>query len=476
MTGPLDLPADQMRSLGYKAIDAIVSHYESLQEQAAVKTWSRSETKNRPLDIGRSARDPNEVLEQVIEDVFQGAARLNHPRFFAFIPSPGNYISVLGDLLVSGFNVFAGTWLASSGPSEVEIRVLDWFRRLCAFPECARGLFVSGGSVANLTALAAARFDKLGEESGKGVLYASDQTHSSIDRAVRMLGFRSDQLVKVSSDEFGRLNLDPLKMAISKDLKGGRHPFCIVANLGTTNFGAIDDLVGLADLAEAHDLWLHGDGAFGAGALLSSRKDQLFTGIERLDSLTVDPHKWLFQTIECAFLLVKNGSVLKDCFKIRPDYLKDVERADEERNFCDYGIQLTRRPRALKLWLSLQVFGEEAFQKAIDRGFELSEQSEKYISSLDSWEIRSSAQLAILAFRFVEGNLSVEQGNQFHLDLVKAINQDGTAMLSSTAFQGETVLRLCLINPNTTFADIERTMTRLTELGRELLVEFPRDL
>ncbi|MDF1662041.1 MAG: aminotransferase class V-fold PLP-dependent enzyme [Planctomycetota bacterium] len=471
MTGPLELAPEEMRSLGYKAIDAIVEHYQSLRDQPAVKTFSRSETKKLDLDFRKEGRSPDEVLAQVIEEIFDGSARLNHPRFFAFIPSPGNYISVIADLLVSGFNVFAGTWLASSGPSEVELRVLDWFRKLCDFPEETRGLFVSGGSVANMTALAAARFDKLGEDQSRGVIYSSDQTHSSIDRAVRMLGFRRDQLRKIASDSQGRLDLAALELALAEDTKAGRRPFCVVANLGTTNFGAIDALEALGTICRSQDLWLHGDGAFGAGAILSSRKNELFAGVEGLDSLTVDPHKWLFQTIECAFLLVKKGSVLRDCFRIRPDYLKDVERADEERNFCDYGIQLTRRPRALKLWLSLQVFGEDAFREAIDYGFALAERAEQSISSLEPWEIKSGAQLGIVAFRYVEGDLEDEERNQLHLDLVRAINEDGLAMISSTVFLGETVLRLCLINPSTQISDLERTMERLTALARELLEE-----
>lgn len=469
MTGPLELGPEEMRSLGYKAIDAIVNHYQSLREQPAVKTLARSETKTLDLDFRSEGRDPEEVLAQVIEEIFSGTARLNHPRFFAFIPSPGNYISVIADLLVSGFNVFAGTWLASSGPSEVELRVLDWFRKLCGFPEQTRGLFVSGGSVANMTALAAARFDKLGEDQSRGTIYISDQTHSSIDRAVKMLGFRGEQLRKIDSDSLGRIDLGALESALIEDKERGFQPFCVVANLGTTNFGAVDALEPLAEICQRDGLWLHGDGAFGAGAVLSSRKAELFTGIEELDSLTVDPHKWLFQTIECAFLLVKKGSVLRDCFRIRPDYLKDVERADEERNFCDYGIQLTRRPRALKLWLSLQVFGEQAFKEAVDYGFDLAESAEQLIASLESWEIKCPAQLGIVAFRFVEGHLEESARNQLHLDLVRAINEDGTAMMSSTVFQGQTVLRLCLINPSTQISDLEQTLERLTTLARGLL-------
>lgn len=469
MTGPLELDPELMRSLGYKTIDAVVDYYQSLPEQAAVKTFSRQETTKLPLDIQKEGRDPEEVLQQVVDQVLKGTAHLQHPRFFAFIPSPANYISVLGDLLVSGFNVFAGTWLASSGPSELELRVLDWFGRLCGFPKECRGVFVSGGSVANLTALAAARFDKIGEESGSGVIYCSDQTHSSIDRAVRLLGFRSDQLRKIKSDSEGRLDLPSLRLAVAQDTKSRLRPFCVIANLGTTNFGAIDPLPEIAKLCEETDMWLHGDGAFGAGAVLSSHKDELFPGLQALDSLTVDPHKWLFQTIECAFVLVRRGEVLRSCFRIRPDYLKDVERAEEEVNFCDYGLQLTRQPRALKFWLSLQVFGEEAFRVAVDRAFDLAQAAQVRIEASTEWELKSRAKLGILAFRFVEGDLEERARDQLHLDLVRAINEDGTAMLSSTVLEGQTVLRMCLINPSTQTVDIERTLDRLTELARGLL-------
>jgi aromatic-L-amino-acid/L-tryptophan decarboxylase len=469
MDKPLELSPEQMRHLGYKAVDAIVDHLGGLSDKPAARTISRKQSSRICQDIPELGRDAEEVLEEFLGEVLGAVAHLNHPRFFAFIPSPANYISMLADFLVSGFNVFAGTWLASSGPSEIELRVLDWFRRLCGWPAATRGVFVSGGSMANLTALGVARFSKLDQDFSNGLLYCSDQTHSSIDRAVAMLGLRPDQLRKIKACPAGVLNLELLDQSIRDDKSRGKRPFCVIANIGTTSTGALDPLPELADLCQEHDVWLHGDGAYGAAAVLSSKGRALLPGIERVDSLTVDPHKWMFQTIECAFLLVKNGALLRNCFQIRPEYLKDVERPEQEVNFCDYGLQLTRRPRALKLWLSLQVFGQEQFRAGIDRGLWLAARAEAMILEHPAWSLASRAQLGILAFRFIKGELSDQKRKQLHMDLVKAIHQDGAAMLSTTVLEGKTVIRLCPINPATELKDLETTLERLTELAGELL-------
>jgi aromatic-L-amino-acid/L-tryptophan decarboxylase len=473
MNQGLSLPPEEMRALGYKAVDAIVAHLTNLGDKNAANTLSRAQSRGLGKEISKTGRDPNEVLDEFLNEFAAGGiAHLNHPRFFAFIPSPANYISMLADFLVSGLNIFAGTWLAASGPSEIELRVVEWFRQRCGLPESTRGVFVSGGSVANLTALAVARSAKL-KDGEEGVIYCSDQAHSSIDRAVRMLGFRSDQLVKIKAQTDGTLCPEAFEKAVAKDQQvQGRRPLCLVSNLGTTSTGAQDPIPALAKICRDKDIWLHGDGAYGAAAVISSLGRDALPGIGLLDSLTFDPHKWLFQTIECAILLVREGARdLRNCFQIRPDYLKDVERAEEEVNFCDYGIQLTRSPRAIKLWLSLQVFGEDQFRQAIDSGLARAQEAERLVRSNPILEISSPAQLGIMAFRYVGGELSTEHRNQLHLDLVKAMHADGTAMLSSTVLAGHTVLRLCPINPNTTTADLERSLSRVTELANSLINE-----
>src|SRR5205085_5003456 len=200
-------------------------------------------------------------------------------------------------------------------------------------------------------------------------IYFSDQTHSSVERALRVIGFSREQLRKLKSDESFRLSIQTLRDAIAQDRESGLRPFCIVANAGTTNTGAVDPLSELADLAADEKLWLHIDGAFGAASIVSERGREALQGLDRADSLTLDPHKWLFQSFECGCVLVRDAALLKSAFQIKPDYLRDVHRSLEEFNPCDYGVQLTRSFRALKVWLSLQTFGVAAFRDAIARGF-----------------------------------------------------------------------------------------------------------
>ncbi|RLG58713.1 decarboxylase, partial [Candidatus Geothermarchaeota archaeon] len=396
---------------------------------------------------------------------------LNHPRFFAFIPSPSNFVSVMADALVSGFNVFAGTWLEAPAAIEVEMVTIDWLRRIFNFPDTTKGIFVSGGSVANLIALAVARHVKLKDEIENAVIYFSDQTHSSIERGLRILGFKREHIRKLTSDDNYRLPSLNLRREIAKDRLNGRRPFCIVANAGTTNTGAVDPLEELADLCNEEDLWLHIDGAYGAASILSDKGRSLLKGIERADSLTIDPHKWLFQPYEIGCVLVRDGDQLRETFQILPEYLEDVYKV-REFNPCDYGIQLTRSFRALKLWMSIKIFGLKAFRKAVTRGISLAEIAEKILRESSKWEIVTPAQLGIVTFSYVPESGLSEKADLINRRIVEKSIEDGFAMISSTVLRGRTVLRLCTINPRTTEEDIGKTIERLEDIGREIEEEL----
>jgi glutamate/tyrosine decarboxylase-like PLP-dependent enzyme len=406
-------------------------------------------------------RDPCEILEQLERKVLPNNLHVDHPRFFAFVPGPNNFVSTMADALAAGFNVFNGTWLGGSAAAAVELGVVRWLCRMCGLPATAGGLFVSGGSMANLTALVAARHTLLQDRVEGAIVYFSDQTHSSVERALRVIGFASDQIRKLSSDDQFKLPLGELRDAIAKDRANGFRPFCIIANAGTTNTGAVDSMIDLAGLAAAEKLWLHVDGAFGAAAILSERGRAVLRGLDRADSITLDPHKWLFQSFECGCVLLRDAELLKSAFQIKPDYLRDVHRTTEEINFCDYGVQLTRSFRALKVWLSFETFGLAAFRQAITRGFELAELAERELRARQGWEILSPAQMATVCFRF-------GQNDELQTRLVDAILLDGFALLTSTTLRGATALRLCTINPRTTGQDVVETVNRLDRFGRLL--------
>jgi glutamate/tyrosine decarboxylase-like PLP-dependent enzyme len=458
----LELSRQQMQALGYSVVDTLVEHFETLRQKPPTRTGERPDLEGRLREAPpEPPAEPARLIEQLQRDVFSNMMHVDHPRFFAFVPSPGNFVGAMADALASGFNPFVGTWLAGSGPAQLELVTIDWLREICGMPESAGGLFLSGGSMANLTALAVARHARLAGSAERARVYYSDQTHSSVDRALRVLGFGSGQIRRLPSDESYRLSMPELARAVAADRAAGDLPFCAVANAGTTNTGAVDPLVEMADFCRGQGLWLHTDGAYGAAAMLIERGRAALAGLERSDSLSLDPHKWLFQPFEIGCVLLRDRRLLQDVFRILPDYLQDAHRLREEVNFCDHGIQLTRGFRALKLWLSFKVFGLAAFRDAVAWGFELAEIAERRLRQAPCWEILSPAQMAIVAFRYAAPGRTGERLEQVNRRLVGAMMAEGFAMLSSTALRGRTALRLCTINPRTTAAEIEETIARL---------------
>lgn len=468
----LELPAEEIRKLGYRIVDLLVERAATLPDRPAsgwagreqLEALFREPAPERP-------RDPAEVLARLERDLFPWFMPINHPRFFGFVPSPGNLVGALADALAAGLNPFLGTWFAGSGPAEIELVTLDWLRDLCGLPAEAGGLFVSGGSVANLTALHAARhvrLDTRGEDFGRATVYLSDQTHSSVERALSVLGFRPGQVRKLPGDGELRLPLPLLGEEIAADRAAGRIPFCVVANAGTTNTGAVDPLNDLADLCRREDLWLHADGAYGAAAVLCERGRRALAGLERVDSLSLDPHKWLFQPIEIGCVLMRDRRLLHDAFTIHPDYLQDVHRDREAVNFCDYGIQLTRGFRALKLWMSIQVFGMDAFRRAVDRGFDLAETAERILRESPRWEVTTPAQMGVVSFRYVVPGRTEEEMDALQTGIVDGLRAEGFALVTSTRLRGRTALRLCTINPRTTDEDLRATIERMARLGEGL--------
>ena len=461
----LDLSPDEMRSLGYRVVDLLVDHFAEGSDGDLGASPSRADLEERLREsLPEDGTDPHTVLDQVEEDVLPNTMRVDHPRFFGFVPGPNNFIGVLADALAAGFNVFSGTWISGAAAAQVELVVIDWLRELCGLPETAGGLFTSGGSMANVTALAAARHAMLDDDVTKAVAYCSDQTHRSVDRALRLLGFGSDQLRRLPSDERFRLDPAALRDAIAMDHADGRRPFCIIANAGTTNTGAVDPLPVLADVADAKDLWLHVDGAYGAAAVVCERGRSRLEGLDRADSLTMDPHKWLFQPFEIGGVLVRDERHLRRAFRLEAEYLEDAVGGEDEVNFSASGIQLTRSFRALKLWMTMKVFGRRHVAKAVRRGFQRAEQAERLLQERAAWEIVTPAQMGILTFRCVPDGATEAEVDALNRRLAPALNEEGDAFLTQTALHGRPVLRLCPINPRTTKEDLRDTIDRLDAL------------
>lgn len=465
----IDLSSDEMRALGYRVVDMLIEHRERLADEPVMKARSRSELEATLREAApRDGSDPLAVLDRAQREIFSAMSHVDHPRFFAYVPGPGNFVGAMADALVAGLNPFAGAWMVASGPAEMELVTIDWLREACGMPVGAGGIFVSGGSMANLTAIAAARHARLGDDMRGAVIYASDQTHSSIDRGMRVLGFAPDQLRKLPTGNDCMLDEAALREAIEADRAAGRIPFCVVANAGTTNTGAIDPMRAIAALCREEKLWFHVDGAYGAAAALSSRGAALLDGIGEADSLSLDPHKWLFQPYECGCVILRDARMLRDTFRMVPEYLKDTDLTTEEVNFRDWGVQLTRSSRALKLWMSMQVFGAAAFAEAIEWGMALAEHAEKRLREGDRWEIVTPAMMGIVTFRRKRMDRDDASIDAMMRDLASELAADGYALLSTTALAGRTVLRFCTINPRTTLEEIDETIARLERFARRI--------
>ncbi len=456
-----------MQALGERALAMVIDHFETNRDAPTARTLSREDTvrllhtappeEGTPIDV---------LLDTLAQHVFPNTFKADHPRFYAFVPSPTNFVSVVGDFLMSGHNVFAGHWLASSAASQIELTVIDWLRQACGLREGAGGILVSGGSMANLSAIVAAREARLGGHDMRAVVYCSDQTHSSMFKGLRILGFGRDQRRAVATDEQFRLSVPALEAAIAADRAAGRLPFCVVANAGTTNTGAVDPLEELAALCAREGLWLHVDGAYGAAAALTERGKAAMPGLGLADSITLDPHKWLFQPYELGCLLVRDARHLQQAFRIddddHADYLADVSRhIQQDVNFYDRGVQLTRSFKALKLWLSMRAFGLAEFRRAILVGFEMADAAEAMLREDPRWEIVTPAQMGIVTFRWRDDALTAEELDARQQQVVDLMRADGYALVMSTMLKGRPALRLCPIHPGTNEGEIRETIARL---------------
>lgn len=466
---PLTLSHHEMRRIAEQVSDLIIEHFVMLDELPVTRPSTLQ-------DLGKAIREPlplnatpvNQLFTQLKTHVFAEMTHLDHPRNFAFVPGPSNFISAMADAIASSLNVFCGGFLGPSGVAQIELATIEWLRELFRFPKEAGGLFVSGGSMANMTGLAVARHVMLANNSTNATVYFSDQTHSSVAKGLRILGFQQFQIRRIPSDGQFRLPLEALRQRIAADRLQGMVPFCVVANAGTTNAGAVDPLRELSALCQSEGLWLHVDGAYGGSAAITARGYEELEGIELADSLGIDPHKWLFQPYEIGCVLIRNREHLKNTFKVSAEYLKIIEQSAEQVNFCDYGVQLTRGFRALKLWLSFKAFGVEAFRKAITRGIENAEYVESLLRANACWDIITPARLGIVTFRYVAEGMGEDELNALNNRIAQETILSGYALLSPTILGGKHILRMCTINPRTTHHDLERTVELLQDYGTDL--------
>lgn len=466
---PLPHPdADELRAAAAAVTELSLDEFLNLPQAPLGQAESRAAMerllREPPPEEGADFLD---VLRALRERVMPYYLRPHHPRFLAFVPTAPTYVSMLGDGLCAALNVFAGVWKEAAGPAAVELLVLDWFKTLMGYPATAQGVLTSGGSEANLLALTVARERLDFAARPDAVLYASDQRHWSIDRAAKVIGLRPDQVRSLAAGADYRLRPETLAAAVADDRRAGRRPWAVVASAGATSTGAVDPLEPLAALCAREALWLHADAAYGWPAVLSDAGRAEMRGLERADSVTLDPHKWLAQTFEAGCLLVRDGVLLERTFALRPDYMQDVEPGEGEVNFADRGISLTRRFRALKIWLSLKVLGVAWFRELVDHCRSLAALAQALLERDGSFEVLSPRRLSVVCFRCVPTGAPREAAalDALNRAVCEDLMQTGRAFLSTTRLGGRMALRLCFVNWRTTAADVEEIVALLRDLA-----------
>ncbi|GHF41395.1 pyridoxal-dependent decarboxylase [Streptomyces morookaense] len=473
----LRLAEEPMREAGRHALELVIRRFTAPPEQPPFHVPSPAALRaalDEPLPED-GTDDLRAVLDRVTRDALGEATRLDHPRSFAFTPSTGNFPAVLADALASAYLSVPGAWLVGAGPTQLELTTLDWLKTLLGLPRETGGLFVSGGSVANLTALAVARDHHLGDDTSGARLYCSGQAHPSVARAAHLLGLPRTRLSVVPADR--DLRLDPAEVArrVTRDRAAGLRPFAVVGTLGTTGTGAVDPLDALADLCAREGLWLHVDGAHGAAAAATSRGRALRSALRRADSLTIDPHKWLFQPYEIGCVLLRRPELLRATFDLErhaldTGYLSPTAPRGTEVNLSDHGPQQSRGLRALKLWLSLKAFGARAFRQAIEHGMDLAEHAAALVTAHPELRLVTAPSLAVLTFRYEPADAPPgwdADAAQEHVS--RAVCTEGGALLLTSRVHGATVLRMCTVNPAATRDDVAYVVDLAARYGRRSL-------
>ncbi|KAJ3466622.1 hypothetical protein MRS44_004186 [Fusarium solani] len=414
---------------------------------------------------------PNDI-DQAIQDAFTISdfrLRMNNPRFFGFVPNPASPLSWIGDCLSSAFNSFAGSRLQGSGVAVVEQTLLEWLAARVGLPDTAGGIFVSGGSMANMTAMVLARDCILpsGQE-GFGVAYVSDQTHHSVVKALRIIGIKRDRIRVIRSNDSFQIQTAALKDAIQADRTAGLIPFVLIGTSGTTNTGSVDDLTALAQIRDEEGVWLHIDGAYGASASLAATRSSAVSGLGLADSISWDAHKWLFQTYSCSLILVRNKINLAKVFTNDGDYLRDALDDEEIPNFWNLGMELTRPSRALKLWFTLRVLGVERLGLMIDHGFRLAEIAQEEVKKSKNWEVTSAASMAIVTFRYAPPGKTDEELNDLNTAISRKLVEGNIAGILTTKLRGRVVLRICSISPLLSGDEMAGIIRQVDKVARQL--------
>ncbi|PID62604.1 MAG: amino acid decarboxylase [Ignavibacteriae bacterium] len=449
-----DMPISEFREYGHELIDWIADYFENIENYDVLSKVNPGDIKKQ---FAKNAPQKGESISKILDDfnnkIIPGITHWNHPNFMAYFNSTASFPAILGDFLSSALNVNGMIWKTSPALTELEETVMAWFREMLQLPQKFFGLTYDLASMSSMHAIAAAREQAKSTyttfDITKLKLYCSEQTHSSIEKGVLTLGLPLSSVVKIKTDNQFRMLANKLEDAIRNDLENGMQPFCIVASVGTTSTTSIDPVNEITKVAKKYNLWLHVDAAHAGSAAIVPEVRSILSGVEDADSLVVNPHKWLFVPIDLSVLFTTKPEVIKKVFSLVPEYLK-TDEDNKVINYMDYGIQLGRKFRVLKLWFLFRYFGVEGLQKIIREHLRLGELFADFIDREPNFERLAPTPLSTICFRAVPDNLLEKELNKFNKNLMDKINDSGKLFLSHTELNGKFTIRLSISGIRTT--------------------------
>jgi len=467
----LDLAGEELRALLSGVTALAAKEIEAAREGPVFVAPPSAERLHELLDADGALPDDGESLEALLDMCASllAAGRRTAPTFFGYIQSPPSPVGIAADLLASAADQNVTAWRSAPAATQVERITLRWLGRFVGFSDDAAGIMVGGGSAANLTALLVAVRTLAGPDADRRSLtvYVSQEGHFSIAKAAAALGLAVRRL---PVDDAWRLDVDGLRKAVAADRREGRQPLCVVASAGTTATGAVDPLDTVAEIAAEQDLWFHVDGAYGAPAAAVPRHRPLFRGIERADSLAVDAHKWLYAPVDCSALLVRDpGSTSRAFGSGADDYVRVlIAEAEEAFVFWDHGLELSRRFRALKLWMTMRFYGGRRLADTIAEDILMTNHLGELVRRADDLELLSPPSLSVCCFRHVPPGMSDSELDLHNERILAVLQRDGRAYLSNASIGGHLALRACITNFRTTRADVAHAVDVVRAIGARL--------
>ena len=466
-----------IRALGHRMVDDVMTYLSTVGDRPV---WQRPdaaalEAYRAPLPL--RGESPDRIYAEYQRHILPFLIGNAHPRFWGWVTGTGTPLGMLADMLASGTNALAA--FGDQSATHVERQVIGWFTSLFGFPAQSGGLLVSSGSTANLTCLTAARDAMVPEllqngvatsEGGACVVYASREVHNSIDKAVGIIGLGRRNLRRVETDDDHRIVPAALERAIGEDRAAGRRPICIIGTAGTVNTGAIDDLNALARIAQRERMWFHVDGAFGASLVVSTRLRHLLAGIEQADSIAFDFHKWFYVPYDVGCVLVRDEVRLRDSFAQPASYLASLDRGvvGGGVSYGSLGADLSRRFRALKVWMSFKEHGADRYGEQIEQNVAQAEYLAARVAREPELELAASVPLNIVCFRYTGARAAGLDDNTVNREVLMRVQERGIAVPSSTVLDGRFVIRVAITNHRSTRADFDTLVDAVLEIGRAI--------